>query len=89
MVIKKAEDLFTLVDERIEVIEDLNCAELSDCVKAFMNAYALIIAMEVRKEVYKKNGSKEMIHQFTEFRDMAWAEIHAIDNLTLRDDAAE
>ena len=89
MVIKKSEDLFTLVDERIEAIEDLNCAELSVCVKSFMNAYALLVAMQTRKEVYKENGSKEIMHQFTKLRDMAWAEIHAIDHLTLRDDAAE
>ena len=89
MVIKKAEDLFTLVDERIEAIEDLNCAELSVCVKSFMNAYALLVAMQSRKEVYKENGSKEIKHEFTELKDMAWEEIHDIDHLTLRTDAAE
>ena len=89
MVIKKADDLFTLVDERIEAIEDLNCAELSTCVKSFMTAHALLIAMQARKEVYKANDSEENRHKFAELRDMAWAEIHAIDHLTLRADAAE
>lgn len=89
MVIKKADDLFTLVDERIGAIEDLNCEELSVCVKSFMDAYALLVAMQTRKEVYKETGSKEIMHQFTKLRDMAWADIHAIDHLTLRHDAAE
>lgn len=89
MVIRKAEDIFDLLNERIEAMEDLNCEELKVCVKSFMNAYALLVAMQTRKEVYKENGSKEIMHQFTKLRDMAWAEIHAIDHLTLRDDAAE
>ena len=89
MLIKKADDLFTLVDERIGAIEDLNCEELSVCVKSFMDAYALLVAMQARKDAYKETRSKEIMHQFTKLRDMAWADIHAIDHLTLRHDAAE
>ena len=93
MVIKKAEDILALLDERIEAMEDLNCQELHTCVKSFMNAAIFLVAMETRKEMFASSMTddiKKMArHQFIELRDMAWAEIHAIDHLTLRDDAAE
>lgn len=93
MVIKKAEDIYTLVDERIEAMEDLNCEELSVCVKSFINAALLLTAMEIRKEIYAEEeriGVKKMAKdQFVGFRDKAWAYIHTIDQLTLRTDTAE
>lgn len=96
MVIKKAEDMMELLEDRIEAMEDLNCEELEECVEVFMLTFGTIMAMEFLK------GSKARIEYtcpqfvvdkskqlFDDSLRIVNKMLKRIDELTLRDDAAE
>jgi len=94
MVIKKAEDIFDLLDERIEAMEDLNCEELKECVKIFMLAHTTITTMESAKELAANEDAHSQIavngkQTFNNGLRLAKKMLKRIDELTLIDDAAE
>lgn len=51
MVIRKSSDVFDLLKNRIDRLEDLNCEELLECIKAFMLLHTTITTMETAREL--------------------------------------
>ena len=51
MVIRKASDVFDLLENRIDRLEDLNCEELLECIRAFMLLHTTITTMESAREL--------------------------------------
>lgn len=91
MVIEHKFDLTKLVDERIESIEDLNCEELSKCIKAFIYAawwLDMIEQQQINAICSKRVGNFEREH-FELTKKLAQDQLNTIDQLTLRTDAAE
>ena len=94
MVIRKAEDMMELLEDRIEAIEDLNCEELQECVESFMLAHTLISTLENAKELAAHEDAHSQIavkskQLFDNGLHLAKKMLKRIDELTLRDDAAE
>jgi hypothetical protein len=94
MVIRTAEDMEELLHNRIEAMEDLNCEELEECVEAFMLTFGTIYAMEILKDKAKVcyADSQYVARSRQLFDDgfsLATKMLERIDELTLRDDAAE
>lgn len=91
MIIEHKFDLTKLVDERIEAIEDLNCEELSRCIKAFIYAAWWLDSIEqqqINAMCSKKIHDFERDH-FEITKNCAQDQLDIIDELTLRIDAAE
>ena len=91
MVIKHKFDLTELVNERIESIEDLNCEELSKCIKAFIYAawwLDMIEQQQLNAICSKRVNSFEREH-FELTKKSAQDQLDIIDQLTLRTDAVE
>ena len=51
MVIRKSSDVFDLLENRIDRLEDLNCEELLECIRAFMLLHTTITTMESAREL--------------------------------------
>ena len=91
MVIEHKFDLTKLVDERIEAIEDLNCEELSKCIKAFIYAAWWLDVIEQQQIIAR---CSEKIHDFERklfenAKNCAQDQLDIIDQLTLGTDTAE
>ena len=94
MVIRKAEDMMGLLEDRIEAMEDLSCEELKECVEAFMIAHMLISTIENAKEIFAHEDAHSQAaikskQLFDNGLHLAKKMLKRIDELTLRDDAAE
>ena len=92
MVVNHMLDLRVLLRERIEAMEDLNCEELLECVDAFIFATSYLDMLENMNAKAKysslRNDKLYRMH-FYDVRNEAQAYIDKIDELTLRDNAAE
>ena len=51
MVIRKSSDVFDLLENRIDRLEDLNCEELLECIRAFMLLHTTITTVESAREL--------------------------------------
>ena len=89
MVIRKFDDIRELLNERVEAMEDLNCEGLRDCVDAFITLSGLISLLQTINRVQSVVHCVEDDGGFEEFKREAVACVKIIDDLTLRDDAAE
>lgn len=94
MVIKKAQDMLELLNNRIEAMEDLNCEELEECVQDFMLTFGTIYAMENLKEQARVGYADPQYiargrQLFGNGLCLVTKMLERIDELTLRDDAAE
>ena len=94
MVIRKAEDMMELLEDRIVAMEDLNCQELKECVRMFMLAHTSINTIENAKAIaaYENRHSQTSVqskHIFDNGLRLVTEMLERIDELTLRDDAAE
>ena len=103
MVIRKAEDMLKLLKERVEMMEDLNCEDLHECVEAFMVLAMALMRMKDLKEagsitiedsefatVLDIPQLREVFRKyFSESKGIAEEALNTIDRLTLRTDTAE
>lgn len=90
MVIRKLEDTFELLKERIEAMEDLDCEDLYDCVFAFMQLSTQVASMEAVRDLRGLECSEgESKAVFEAGKTAAVMSAQIIDKLTLKDDAAE
>ena len=94
MVIRKSEDVVELLSERIEAMEDLNCEDLEVCVRSFMVLHAICMSMENAKELAQHEAKRSQVwvnarETFKQGRALAVTPMKIIDELTLRNDAAE
>jgi len=93
MIIKNTNDVENLMRKRIEAMEDLDCLNLENCVMNFMFLHTVVKLMEMTKD----NASDEtdpvqmkiLRDSFNDFALVAKQCVEKIDELTLRDDAAE
>lgn len=51
MVIRKSSDVFDLLENKIDRLEDLNCEELLECIRTFMLLHTTITTMESVREL--------------------------------------
>lgn len=94
MIIRKSEDVVELLSERIEAMEDLDCEDLEVCVRSFMALHAICMNMEIVKERAEHEPEKSQVwnksrEMFERDHALAVKLLKTIDELTLRDDAAE
>lgn len=89
MVIREFDDIYKLLNERVEVMEDLNCKELHDCVEAFISLSGLVSGLRMINDLHSVVPCAEYKDAFEEGKNAAVAAVRLIDQLTLKTDAAE
>lgn len=93
MTINHPHDILKLLDERVEVMEDLNVEELRDCVRSFIFAawYLDMLKTAIERAKYGKDYNRDEIArmQFESMKETTESYVNRIDELTLRADAAE
>ena len=89
MVIRKLDDVYSLMKARIEAIEDLDCEELSECISAFMSITGTMTMLDQLKHMHSIRPIEGDREAFEMGLRTIEAGLSIIDKLTLRDDAAE
>lgn len=94
MVIRTLEDMMELLSNRVEAMEDLNCEDLEECVRAFMLTFGSIHALNDLKVLARTEPKNSKLairakHEFDEGIRLVTKMLERIDELTLRGDAAE
>lgn len=89
MVIRKFDDIRKLLNERVEAMEDLNCEQLRNCVDAFISLSGTISDLQMINSLHSVVPCAEDKDAFEELKRDAVACVKIIDQLTLREDAAE